>query len=295
MTTAARAFAVCVVIWSTTWLAITFQLGEVAPEASVAWRFGLAALVAAGICRWRRLRLCLPLRDHALLVPFGLTMFCLGYIAVYRAELILVSGLVAVGYAVSPLVNMVASRVGLGTAMTARHAAAGLLGVAGVALVFWPEVAGFSATPRAGHGVLLIAGAVLASAVGNVFATLLERRGLSVWQRLTWGMFYGAAGCLAAALLTGQRLGFSWTWPYVASLLYLALLGSVIAFAAYLVLLERAGAVQAGYVGVMVPIAALGVSAVFEQFSWGPWTVAGVLVAATGNVLVLRRSSAAER
>ena len=37
-------FIVAVSIWGSTWLAITFQLGRVAPEASVFYRFLLASV-----------------------------------------------------------------------------------------------------------------------------------------------------------------------------------------------------------------------------------------------------------
>jgi drug/metabolite transporter (DMT)-like permease len=197
---------------------------------------------------------------------------------------------VAVGYSASPLLNLAVSRVAFGTAASGRLALGGLLGIGGVGLVFWPELARFPAGEPALAGVALTAGAVVSSSVGNVFATLVERRGLDVWQRMAWSMAYGSAGCLAAAALRGEPLAFEWTLPYVGSLLYLAVLGSVAAFAAYLTLLERAGAARVGYVGVMVPIVALAVSGLFEGFAWGPLTVLGIAVAMAGNVLVLRRA-----
>jgi len=295
-------FAAAVAIWGTTWIAITFQLGAVPPESSVAWRFALAALLAAGVGRARGHALRVPAAAHPDLALLGLTMFCTGYLAVYHAETLLVSGLVAVGYSASPLVNMAVSRLALGTRPSAGVAAGGLLGVAGIALVFWPEVsasqplaagpAGAAAPPGAIPGALLgaalTAAGVLSSAVGNVFAARLDRRGVNVWQKMAWGMGYGSAGCAAAALASGKGLRFLWTPGYVASLLYLAVLGSIAAFAAYLTLLARVGAARAGYVGVMVPIVALAASGVLEGYPWGALTFAGVALAVAGNVVVLR-------
>jgi drug/metabolite transporter (DMT)-like permease len=281
-------FAAAVAIWGTTWLAITFQLGAVPPEASVAWRFALAALLAAGICRARGHPLRLPAGTHPTLALLGLFMFCAGYLAVYHAETHLVSGLVAVGYSASPLVNMALSRVAFGTRASAGVAAGGLLGVAGIALVFWPEISRAEAGAGALAGGALTAAGVLSSSVGNVFATRLDRLGVNVWQKMAWGMAYGAAGCAAAALLSGRGLAFQWTPGYVLSLLYLAVLGSIGAFGAYLTLLARVGAARAGYVGVMTPIVALAVSGLFEGLAWGPLTLAGVAVAVAGNVVVLR-------
>jgi drug/metabolite transporter (DMT)-like permease len=136
--------------------------------------------------------------------------------------------------------------------------------------------------------MLLVAGAVLASGVGNVFASRLERLGVNVWQKMAWGMAWGSAGSALAALATGEGLHFSFVPSYLASLLYLAVLGSILAFAAYLTLLERVGAARAGYVGVMTPVVALAISGFVEGFPWGSTTVAGIAVVVAGNLVVLR-------
>jgi drug/metabolite transporter (DMT)-like permease len=67
------------------------------------------------------------------------------------------------------------------------------------------------------------------------------------------------------------------------------ILGSIVAFASYLTLLNRIGAAKAGYIGVMVPIVALLISAVFEGFPWAWATFLGIAICVAGNVLVLRR------
>ncbi len=269
-------------------MAITFQLGRVPPEASVAWRFALAAAIAAGVCRARGLPLRFPARVHANLALLGLFMFCLGYLAVYHAETMLVSGLVAVGYSASPLVNIVTARVGLGARAGRGTTSGALLGVAGVALVFWPEVAQMEVGPATRLGAALTAAGVVASAVGNVFATRLERLGVGVWPKMAWGMAYGAAGCALAALLSGKPLAFEWTPSYVGSLVYLAAFGSIGAFSAFLTLLERIGPARAGYVGVMTPIVALALSRLLEGFAWRPLTFAGIAVAVVGQTVMLR-------
>jgi drug/metabolite transporter (DMT)-like permease len=284
-----RLFAAAVAIWGTTWFAITFQLGRAPPELSVALRFALASAILLAGCRARGLRLRFAPRVHRELALFGLSMFCASYLAVYRAETYLASGLVAVGYSASPLVNTVVSRLALGTPASPRVIAGGLLGVAGIALVFWPELAHVRAGPGVGLGAALVASAVVASGVGNVFAARLDGLGVNVWQKMAWGMAYGSAGAAAVALLGGEPLRVDVTPSYVASLLYLAVLGSIAAFAAYLTLLERVGSARAGYVGVMTPVVALVVSGLLEGFAWGPLTVTGIAVVVAGNLLVLRR------
>ena len=94
---------------------------------------------------------------------------------------------------------------------------------------------------------------------------------------MAWGMLYGAACSLVIALVSGKTMNIVWTLPYLGSLLYLAVFGSVLAFAAYYTLLGRIGAGRTGYIGVMVPVIALIVSALFEGFQWqlATWLGAG--------------------
>ena len=283
-----RLLLVAMAIWGTTWIAITFQLGRAPPEASVALRFAIAAALLAAFCRATGRPLRLPARVHAELALLGLFMFCLSYLAVYRAETFLVSGLVALGYSASPLVNAAISRVAFGTPATRGVVVGGLLGMAGILLVFWPEIRRVQADAGVATGMALVAGAVLASGVGNVFATRLARRGLDVWQKMAWGMAWGAAASALVAVVAGGGLRYSFTPAYVLSLLYLAVLGSIVAFAAYLTLLERIGAARAGYVGVVTPVVALAISGLVEGLRFGPSTVAGIALVVAGNLVVLR-------
>jgi drug/metabolite transporter (DMT)-like permease len=214
-------------------------------------------------------------------------MFCLSYLAVYRAETFLVSGLVAVGYSASPLVNMAISRVAFGTPVTGRVVVGGLLGVSGIALVYASELRHARAVPGILAGAWLTAGGVLASSVGNVFATRLDRLGVSVAQKMAWGMAYGSAFSALAAAGSPGGVSFSASPSYLLSLLYLAVFGSILAFAAFLTLLERVGAARAGYVGVTTPVVALAISGALEGFAWGPATFLGVAVVVVGNLVVL--------
>ena len=115
---------------------------------------------------------------------------------------------------------------------------------------------------------------------------------LPLWQSMAWGMLYGALFSLGVAGAAGKSLAFELTVPYVASLFYLAILGSIVAFAAFFTLLKRIGAARAGYTGVMVPIVALVISSIFESFTWHPLTVVGIAVSVLGNVVILREKAA---
>jgi drug/metabolite transporter (DMT)-like permease len=286
-------FAGCVAIWGSTWLAITFQLGRVAPEASVGWRFLLASFLLFAFCLARRLPLRYSAREHAWIALQGMLMFSVSYIYVYYAEENVVSGLVAVGYSASPLLAMLGMRLFFRTPMTGAVIAGSILGIAGITLVFWPEFAHLRGDRRTALGAVYTAVAVLVATLGTIAAHRNHEARLPLWQGMAWGMLYGGLFSIAVALATGKALTFELSAPYVLSLLYLALLGSIVAFAGYLTLMKRIGAARAGYIGVMVPIVALVVSAAFEGFHWQALTVAGIAVSVAGNVVVLRERAKA--
>jgi drug/metabolite transporter (DMT)-like permease len=281
-------FVACVAIWGTTWLAITFQLGRVAPDASVFYRFLLASLLVFAFCRWRGLPLRYSARQHAWIALQGILMFGVSYIFVYYAEEHVVSGLVAVGYSASPLLGMLGMRAFFGTPMTRKVATGSLLGIAGITLIFWPEIGSSQGPGSFAAGATFTALAVLLSSFGSLVAHRNQREHLPLWQSMAWGMLYASLFCLAWALARGRTLDFAPTPAYVLSLVYLAVFGSILAFAAYLTLLKRIGAARSGYIGVMTPIVALVISAVFESFAWHALTWLGIAVSVAGNVIILK-------
>ncbi|MCX7962241.1 MAG: DMT family transporter [Burkholderiales bacterium] len=280
-------FAACVLVWGTTWYAITFQLGPVAPELSVSYRFALAALAVALWCRVRGLALRFAAREHALLVATGVSMYGLGYVFVYHAERYVPSGLVAIGYSASPLLAILGLRLFFRQPMTARMAAGAALGIAGIALIYGPALARPTAAGDAAMGALLTAAAVLVSTAGALLAHRNQTRGLTGWPTMAWSMGYGAAATFLVAIALGRDLAIDLGARYLVSLAYLAFLGSVLAFAGWLTLVARIGVARASYVGVMAPVAAIFVSTALEGFEWHPLAAAGVAVSVAGNLLVL--------
>jgi drug/metabolite transporter (DMT)-like permease len=283
-------YALSVLIWGSTWLAIKFQLGSVAPAVSVAWRFAVAALMLLGYARIKRLPLRFDLRTHLWLVLQGVLLFGINYVLVYWSEQSLTSGLVALIFSLVTFCNILGLRVFFSMPVKANALSGAILGVIGIGLVFWPELANFSMSPARRIGVICaLLGPVFAS-LGNMTATRSHRLGLPVVQANAWAMLYGAILVSVYAVLDGQPFTFEHSLAYVVSLLYLALFGSVIAFVAYLTLLGRIGADRAGYTGVAIPIVALVLSTFFEQLRWDAPMAAGLALCVAGNVLVLRRS-----
>jgi drug/metabolite transporter (DMT)-like permease len=108
-------------------------------------------------------------------------------------------------------------------------------------------------------------------------------------QGNAWGMFYGAVITAIVAVASGHEFNFDATFTYIASLVYLAIFGSVVAFGAYLTLLGRIGAHKAGYASVMFPVVALVLSIAFEGLQLDVSIVAGTSLVLLGNLLVLKK------
>ena len=283
-------YALSVLIWGSTWLAIKFQLGVVPPAVSVAWRFAAAALILMAYARLKRLSLRFDARTHGWLALQGLLLFGINYVLVYLSEQSLSSGLVALIFSLIAFCNIVGMRVFFSKPVKPAALWGSVLGVIGVALVFWPELAQFSMSPARRFGLIFALTSTVVASLGNMAATRNHQSRLPVIQGNAWAMLYGAAFVAIYAALSGQPFAFERSVPYVVSLLYLALFGSVIAFVAYLTLLGRIGADRAGYIGVAIPVIALVLSTFFEGLHWDVMMLGGIAMCVAGNVLVLRRA-----
>lgn len=284
--------AITVLVWGTTWHAITYQLAAFPAELGVALRFALAGGAVLLFCRWRSVPLRFGRADHGALALQGVFLYGVSYVCVYHAERYVPSGLVAVGYSASPLLTAVGAAALFGTALRARFAVGGALGIAGVALMFWPELTRRGGSAHALLGAGFTVAAVLMSTVGSLTASRNRQRQLPLLPALGFGMLYGALSASLVALAVGNVAPLPTAPSWWISLVYLTFAGSVLAFACFLTVQDRIGAGPAGTIGVMTPLLALVVSLVFEGFQPSLLTFAGAGLAIAGNALMLLPGSA---
>jgi len=283
-------YGIVVLIWGTTWIGIAYQLGPVAEELSVAYRFGLAsiALFVFALASNRQIRIAPTL--YPMVVLQGAILFCANYLLVYYGTNYIATGLVAVVFSLIVLINTFFERLFFGTPLEFRLIAGAILGVAGVALIFWPEVSDLSLHDHTVVGVAIIAVAVVVASIGNMFAVLNTSRNLPVVAVNAHAMGWGSLTAFVVAMILGRELNFSFEPGYMVSLLYLAWFGSAIAFGAYLALIRKIGSARAAYCSVLFPVVALLVSTVFEDYHWSTTAVAGIVLILAGNWLALSRT-----
>jgi drug/metabolite transporter (DMT)-like permease len=85
----------------------------------------------------------------------------------------------------------------------------------------------------------------------------------------------------------GGKLTMDWSLGYLGPLLYLTIFGSVVAFGCYMFLIGRIGAEYAAYVTLLMPIIALILSTIFEDYHLTINAGLGVIIVLIGNLVIL--------
>ena len=275
-------------VWGSTWIVIRDQIGTVPPQWSVAYRFAIAAVAMALVARWKGQSLRLDRGGLFAALVLGITQFSINFNSVYIAERFITSGVVATVFAILLIPNGLLAWAFLGQKPNARFFWAGLVAVAGVALLFVHEL---RSSPLANRDIAIGLGFTIAGLLGasaaNVYQAGKEARRHSLLALLTWSMAIGALidTCLSFAV-PGPPV-FEHRFGYWVCVLYLALFGSVLCFALYFPVVRKIGPGKAAYSSVMVPIIAMSLSTLFEAYRWSPLAIAGAVLSLGGMLLAL--------
>lgn len=292
------AFLTVALVWGSTWLVIKGQLGAVPPSWSVTWRFALAALgmLALGLARGE-------LRPGALVpetpvlwraLTIGVVMFCANFQFIYRAEAHLTSGLVAVVFALLVVPNAIFARVFIGTRVTRAFVLGSVIAFAGIVLLMIAE----ARAARPGEvpmGAALVALALLCASTGNVLQVSERAKSVPAAMLLFWAFTGGAIADFVLAWVVYGPPAIDWSPAYLGSVVYLALVGSMLTFPLYNLLLREMGPGRAAYSGVLVPVVAMGLSTLFEGYRWSLLNVGGALLSLAGLVVALQARSPARK
>ncbi|KQM97671.1 DMT family transporter [Sphingomonas sp. Leaf25] len=282
-------FGIVTLIWGSTWIVIRDQLGVVPASWSVTYRFVIAGVTMLAWAAMRGDRFALDRRGWLFAAGLGLAQFCLNFNFVYRAELHITSGLVALMYALLIVPNAVLARVFLGQRMGGQLLVGSGIALCGVALLFLHEA---RVRPESGSEVLLGLGialaGVFAASAANVMQATPTARAYPMVPVLGIAMLIGATIDAAYAGATVGAPVFDWRWSYVAGLFYLGIIASAVAFTLYFGLIRVIGPAKAAYNGVIVPVIAMLLSTLFEGYRWSLLAGAGAALALVGLVVALK-------
>lgn len=287
-------FMVCTLVWSSTWLVIRTQLGIVPPSWSVAYRFVIACAAMMVYARLTGARLRLSPREHGLAAVYGVAQYCLNYYFVYLGERTVTSGLVAVAFALLVVPNALFAWIFLKQGLSRAFLLGSGVAMIGLMLLFSHEL---SAAPASRATILIGIGwslaGVLFSSIANVMQGSRPARAIPVPTLIAWGMAWGSLfNCAGAFALDGPPVLDPHPGYWIGTL-FLALIGSALAFSCYFAVIRAIGPGRAAYSSVLSPVLAMLLSTVFEDYRWSVSAAAGCLLAIAGLVVALQARQAA--
>jgi len=279
-------FAATVLIWGTTWIAIAFQVGEVPLITSVFYRFALAGVVfVAALVVLGKLKR--PAKWRFVLLQ-ALCLFSFNFIAFYNATALMPSGLVSVVFSLATIFNAINARVFFGDKVELRTVLAGAIGAVGLVLLFWRDITG-ELNWDVVLGIAWAAGGTMLFSLGNMASRRNSVEGTTPVTANAWGMCFGALVLLLVMAVTQTPMTMPNDTLYIGALVYLAVIGSVVGFTTYLMLVARMGSAKAGYATVLFPVVALFASTLFEGYQWHATAIVGIGLTMLGNVVMFAR------
>jgi drug/metabolite transporter (DMT)-like permease len=280
-------YSVVIATWGTSWLAIKYQLGDVHPQMSVAYRFLLSGVILLAFCLLAKKNLRFTKKQHLRIFLQAIFIFSTNYIFIYRSSAYLASGLESIIFSTMTFMNIFNSRLFLKQKVSKEVIIATIMGFVGIIIVFNKELKTFDTSSGVILGIVLGLIASYSASLGNIISSSNQKCGLPVIESTAIGMLYGGIWTFILSLCMGIPATFSTKSEYIISLLFLSVFASVLAFVSYLTLLGRIGPSRVGYCVLVFPIIAVTLSVFFEDYHLGWADLFGMALVLTGNYIVM--------
>ena len=277
-------------IWGSTWLFIKLGLEDLPPFTFAGLRFVIAVAILATIVAFRRLSLPKDSHDWLLLIVSGILAFSVNYGLLFWGEQYISSGLAAVLQSTIPAFGLVIAHFYLpGEQMTPAKIFGIVLGVVGVAVIFSNQldVAG----PKAVAGCAALIVSSMGAAYSNV---LVKAYGKHLDPAILAGaqMFFGLIPLLLIGIpWEGNPLNFNWTPMAVVALMYLAVVGSVIAFLLYYWLVQNMDVTKTMLIALVTPVVAVTLGMIVLDEELHGRTLLGGLMIISGIAMIVTRQA----
>jgi drug/metabolite transporter (DMT)-like permease len=264
------AFLIVCVVWGTTYLAIRVALETIPPLLMTGLRYSAAGLILFIAARFRREPLPRDPRTLANLAVIGILMVAIGNLAVVIAEQWVPSGMAALFVATAPFwATLIAALSGSGERIGPASAIGMLAGFAGVGLLVTPGGAG-------GHyDTKFILGAVIVQfgSCGWQYGTHRAKytiRNVPFVTSTALQMLFGGIVVDVIGLAVGEGSRFHVNTRTLGALVYLALIGSVIAYSAYVFAVKHLETTKMSLYAYVNPVVAvfLGWLILREPLTW---------------------------
>ena len=208
---------------------------------------------------------------------------------VYLAELELTSGLVAVAFSAVIFLNILFGTLFLKRKSEPKVYLGALVGFVGTGLLFYQDLVGIDPPDLPITSLIICFSAVVIASLGNIMSAANQQKGIPVIQANAFGMLYGGALMAIIGIGSNITVGFDMIGSYILSLLYLTVFGSILAFGGYLTLIGKIGPDKAAYVLIVIPVIAVTLSAIFENYPITNLVGIGMFFILIGNYIVLKK------
>jgi drug/metabolite transporter (DMT)-like permease len=233
------AFGLVYLFWGSTYLAIDIAVQTIPPALMCGLRFSVAGLVMLAVCAATGHRIRYSPRQIALSSIVGLLLLMGGNLTLSYAELAVSTGLAALIIAITPLWFLALDSLLLGDHHISGRGKAGLaLGIVGLVVLVWPQLAAGSLGRRELWASVSLIGGSFSWALGSV----LSKRwmsGMDVFGATGWQVTAAGVGNFIFALFNGDLRRATWAPKGLAAVAYLVVCGSWIGYTAYIWLLEH--------------------------------------------------------
>jgi len=262
-------FLVLCAIWGSTWIFIKVGLEDLPPFTFAGIRFVIAASILIGYVVATRTPLPRSRRDWACIALVGVLAFSINYGLLFWGEQHVSSGLASVLQTTIPAFGLLIAHLHLpGERITPMKLLGVALGIFGVGVVVSDQFA-VEGVMAAWGGLAIVVGA-FAAAYANVLVKAHARH-VAPAVLAAGQMVFGLVPLLVVgATLEGSPLAFHWTRLAVICLLYLAVVGSAVAFVLYYWLVRHMDVTNTMLIALVTPLVAvvLGMLVRHEAFSW---------------------------
>ena len=233
------AFGLVYLFWGSTYLGIDIAVQTIPPALMCGVRFSIAGVVMLIVCAATGRKIIYSPRQIALASVVGLLLLMGGNLTLSYAELAVSTGLAALIIAITPLWFLVLDSLLLGDHHISGRGKAGLaLGIAGLFVLFWPELQAGALGHREFWASISLLGGSFSWALGSVLSKRWQS-GMDVFSATGWQMTAAGVGNFLFALLNRDLSRVTWTARGLGAVMYLVVCGSWIGYSAYIWLLEH--------------------------------------------------------
>ncbi|MDC7218769.1 MAG: DMT family transporter [Spirochaetales bacterium] len=275
-------YVTVVLIWGTTWLAISQQAGQVPPVAAVFHRFLTASLIMFIISLSKREIRWIGFRSAALAIVQGLCLYSFNFILFYKGVFYISGGLESLIFSTAVFLNTLGSRLFWNQRAPKGFIRAALLGLFGLMMILFDDLGLGSDSWK---GMLYCLGGTTLFSLGNMLGIKLHREGVKPLCSGTYAMVGGTMVLALIMIMGNVPFALPLKAAYLLPLIHLALLGSVIAFTSYLTLVNRIGAQKTALITVATPVIASALAVCFEGESLSLFKGLGALLILLSNIL----------